>query len=1186
MTINAPYINIENKRLVESVLDMSFEEFKGWPEDIQSIAFDLASEFFLIRSNPFVQAEAVKENIYTRLENAQTALSLKGYYDLLKEKLNLFWHDYQESQIFQKEIVEKIASCLSEEKIKDSPHAIVQFATDATGLIMELPIAVVFPENTKDVQLIVQLANELGFFIIPRGGGTGLTGGAVPAARRAIIMSMSRMKEIFQIDIEKRLLCAQAGVITSDAIQSAEEHDLLLTVDPASKIACSLGGNISENAGGPFAFEYGTTLDNILDYKMVTPQGEVIKVCRKDHPRHKIFPEDKATFEIFDNKGSLLRSIELDGQDIRAPGLGKDVTNKYLGGLPGVQKEGVDGIITEACFVLHPILKYSQTLCLEFYGASMRNASLVIGDLVRLRDRIRKSSNLVTMSALEEFGSKYVRAIDYDKKSSIYEGEPISVLLVRLDSNHKRALEDVVWTIVDITEHYQNVDMFIARDNEDAEIYWEDRHKLSAISRRTSGFKINEDIVIPLDKIPEISDYIESLNLYYLTLAYKNALQKVKELEDFEEGDEFVEMEIEVCSKILQREMQSTVAGEQEFSLQIHYFFQDLFSRYPNLKHVLQDIESDLFNHRLEIANHMHAGDGNCHVNIPVHANVIEMVKLAEEAVAKIFKKVLELGGEVSGEHGIGITKIRYLSDHKIKALKEYKNQVDSKNIINPDKLQQKDLLVTPYTLSWGRLIQDISNSNFPHKEKLIEQLQHILICTRCGKCKHVCPMYYPEKGYLYHPRNKNISLGYLLEALCYLQDITGAIDPELLSQLKDLMEYCTACGKCMSICPVKIDSAEIALNVRSYLEQEGVGHPLKSKMLNFLGREPERIPLAAKAAAVGMTLHNTAIRFIPAFWRRRMQNPFFMGPISRFDVWNLGEMLQIEKGNVFVPERSKNLDVVPGVLYFPGCGSSLFYAGIGLAGLFLLLKVGVGVVIPDEHKCCGYPLLFSGCFRTFEQNKRNNLDYFNKVLLNSREKGIEIDSILTSCGTCRASLQEYNTDEVLPGSISLMDVFQFLIPKLEQADIQVTEQKNLLYHSSCHSAWTGVSQNGADSIYSQALSELFDCEVNISQYCCAESGLGALTAPGVYNNLRKRKKDELKKDLQNYPEEQPILVSCPSCKVGISRIVNNLKANYSVYHSLEFLAEKIGGKDWKEKFINDIQNKTHLYNGIRYINI
>ena len=248
----------------------------------------------------------------------------------------------------------------------------------------------------------------------------------------------------------------------------------------------------------------------------------------------------------------------------------------------------------------------------------------------------------------------------------------------------------------------------------------------------------------------------------------------------------------------------------------------------------------------------MHAGDGNCHVNIPVNSNDQEMLRHAWEAAEKVFEKVTQLGGAVSGEHGIGITKIAFLEQQKIDALCAYKKRVDPKNIINPGKLTTRTLAVEPYTFSFNRLIRDLKKTALPDKDTLISILSGIQFCNRCGKCKQVCPMFAPEYGMLFHPRNKNISLGALIEAIYYSQIARGEPDQGLLEKLREIVDHCTACGKCAGACSVKIESGKVALGLRNFLDQQGCGgHPIKSKILNYLVEAPaRRVPLAAKAMA------------------------------------------------------------------------------------------------------------------------------------------------------------------------------------------------------------------------------------------------------------------------------------------------------------------------------------------------
>ncbi|MDD4732892.1 MAG: FAD-binding protein, partial [Desulfovibrio sp.] len=861
-----PHISIPDEELLTKILGVTdLDQVAHWPEAVRQLAASLAAELFLVRYNPFVDPAQVKKSVSRRLDMSRPMLSGE-YPKILTAAVQEFWTRYNADQRFREDVMQRLREVLPENAIGSSPHQLVASATDATDLRLELPMLVLFPATEEEVQGVVRLAGEMGFSLIPRGGGTGLTGGAVPLHGRTAVLSLSRMKRILEIDTKKRLFCAQTGVITLDAIRAAADHDLLLTVDPASKAASSLGGNVAENAGGPFAFEYGTTIDNLYSYRMVTPDGDIIQVWRKDHPRHKIFEDGDATFEVRDESGALLRTIHMRGDELRKPGLGKDVSNKYLGGLPGVQKEGVDGIITEACFVLHPRPAYSRTLCLEFYGRSMRNAVLVINDVVALRNRIREQGDLVKVSALEHFDSKYVQAIEYVNKSSQYEGDPISVILLQLDSDHKQALDEAVDTVVSLAQPYDGVDIFAARDAREAEIFWEDRHKLSAIAKRTSGFKVNEDVVIPLQAIPDFSDYLENLNLKYLARAYRRALSKATALPGVEYEDPRIVEAKQRVEDILAERITSAELSDVEQEAQVRYLFQALRETYPKQDRELKKLFEQLLATRIVIANHMHAGDGNCHVNIPVNSNDAHMLAEAHQAAEEVFAHVLELDGEVSGEHGIGITKIAFQTQAKIDALRHYKEQVDPKGIINPGKLTQRTLPGKPYTFSFNRLIQDLDQTALKDREHLTELLKNVQTCTRCGKCKQVCPMYYPQQGLEAHPRNKNISLGALIEAVYYSQLQLGEPAPELLAQLRELMDHCTACGKCTSVCPVKIDSAGAALSVRAFLDYKGMGgHPIKGKVLSYLAKDPaKRVPRAAKAFALGQSIANRGIGLVP----------------------------------------------------------------------------------------------------------------------------------------------------------------------------------------------------------------------------------------------------------------------------------------------------------------------------------
>ncbi|KAB1442104.1 FAD-binding and (Fe-S)-binding domain-containing protein [Pseudodesulfovibrio senegalensis] len=1154
-----PHISISDEQLMSRVFGMvDMQGFSSWPENVRQLATNLAAELFLVRYNPFIDPELVRTSVERRLNMSKPLMSGE-YPKIISAAIQEFWRQFDADAVFREQLVKRLRSFMPDENIGNEPNCIIESATDATDLRMELPMLVVFPTEEEHVRNVVRLAAEMGFGVIPRGGGTGLTGGAIPARQRCVILSMSRFKRIKDIDPDNKTLTAQTGVLTLNATKAAAEQGLLFTVDPASKAGSSLGGNLSENAGGPFCFEYGTTIDNILSYRMVTPDASIIEVRRRDHPRHKIFPGERAIFDVYDENGQLIRTVDLGDTEVRAKGLGKDVSNKYLGGLPGVQKEGVDGIFTEATFICHDALSHSRVLCLEFFGRSMRNAMLVIKDVVALRDTIREQGDLVKISALEEFGPKYVQAIEYKTKSEQYAGDPISVIILQLDSDHEDALDEAAQTIVSLAENHEGVDIFMARDDKEAELFWEDRHKLSAISKRTSGFKINEDVVIPLNVVPEFSDFLEDLNLKYLAKIYRSTLHLVRELPGIDPEDPDLNEALDRARKILKGDIDFRAISDQEQEGQCRLLFAKLRDTYPKQDREIKALWERMQAKRVVIASHMHAGDGNSHVNLPVNSNDPEMLAQAHEAADEVFRKVKELKGEVSGEHGIGITKIAFLGEEKIKALAEFKAQVDPKNILNPGKLTSRQLPCEPFTFSFNRLIKALDATALKDREELMHLLRNIQTCTRCGKCKQVCPMYFPQKGLMFHPRNKNISLGALIEAIYYSQIQTGQPAHDLMARLRDLMEHCTACGKCMAVCPVKIDSAGAALSMRAFLDYKGKsGHPVKKLVLEKMAVDPSRrLPATAKVLSIGQTMVNRSATLIPARWRRKLKSPMFK-PGPQIDFHNLSESLHLEKGNVLKVRGAAPEDTV---LYFPGCGASIFSHEIGMATVYLLLKAGVNVVLPHKHMCCGYPLLASGCEEAYKTNRHRNVQDLLDTLVMTGKAGLKATTLLTACGTCRESLESYDFSQELVDPMRHLDAMQFLMERVGPVDCP----GDVLYHAACHAEWVGTAKNKAPEQYRSALAEMTGARVELSPGCCGESGLGALTSPDIYNRLRARKEQQLQSDLGT-DRNRPVVVGCPSCKMGISRGLMEIRRHNPVLHTVEYLARCVGGDKWKRE--------------------
>src|SRR5579885_2101540 len=138
-----------------------------------------------------------------------------------------------------------------------------------------LPQAVVFPSNTQEVVQLVRWASANHFVIVPRGAGTGLSGGAVPV-EGGLVIAFSRMKKIVEIDVENQRAVVQPGVVNLDLSLAVASHGYYYVPDPSSQKACTIGGNVAENSGGPHTLAYGVTTNHVLGLEVVLPDGEVI----------------------------------------------------------------------------------------------------------------------------------------------------------------------------------------------------------------------------------------------------------------------------------------------------------------------------------------------------------------------------------------------------------------------------------------------------------------------------------------------------------------------------------------------------------------------------------------------------------------------------------------------------------------------------------------------------------------------------------------------------------------------------------------------------------------------------------------------------------------------------------------------------------------------------------------------
>ncbi len=222
--------------------------------------------------------------------------------------------------------------------------------------------------------------------------------------------------------------------------------------------------------------------------------------------------------------------LEIPGSTFRKTGLGKDVTDKFLGGLPGIQKEGCDGIITSARWVVHRMPAHIRTVCLEFFGQA-RDA---IPAIVEIRDELARQGRAggVQLAGLEHLDERYLKAVGYTTKSK-RGALPKMVLIGDIVGDDEAAVSRCASDVVRIA-NARHGEGFIAAGAEARKAFWRDRAKTAAIARHTNAFKINEDVVIPLERLGEYTDAIERINIEY---SLANKLQLLDALEAYLLGE-------------------------------------------------------------------------------------------------------------------------------------------------------------------------------------------------------------------------------------------------------------------------------------------------------------------------------------------------------------------------------------------------------------------------------------------------------------------------------------------------------------------------------------------------------------------------------------------------------------------------------------------------------------------------
>lgn len=1140
-------------------------------------------EILIHRRNPYLFQELLDstERRNRMARNADRALDIiernaQGEAEVLavlaasRELLAGFRKEVRETPRLRRRAQRALGAVIGGHNVAFDPFSLVSHATDATDWRLHLPAAVVTPERERQVAPLLRAIAKLGLKAIPRGGGTGLTGGAVPLRPGCVMINSEKLNHIhgireqeFQLDsgasIKAPVLAVEAGVVTEKAMDYARERGLVFATDPTSAWASTIGGNIAENAGGKLAVRWGTCIDNLVSWRMAMPNGQRWTVRRADHHLRKILPADTVSFEVEDETGQTLRHIELRGSDIRKKGLWKDITNKALGGLPGLQKEGTDGVVTSAEFILYPEYPTKRTLCLEFFGGDMDEASRAILDISRAFPFPKAGEE--ALLSLEHFDDEYVRAIDYRVKAVRAE-TPKAVLLIDVAGHDEAQAARGAERVRAAVAQYPNTEVFEAEDAAEATRFWADRKQLGAIARRTNAFKLNEDVVIPLEALAEFARFIEDTNVEEERHAQRRFLARAHALflrtaQSDEPGSPAAKAA--AALKLTEQAQQATGLADAEQLRRLGVLNQlrrdvgKLFSGYPDIASALDQAHGETRDRRIVLATHMHAGDGNVHVNVPVLSNDRAMLDRAGEVVDRVMAKVMELGGVVSGEHGIGVTKFKYLEREKVEQLAAYRREVDPEGLMNPGKLEDYHALERIFTPSFNLL--ELEARILRHGR--IEELSRAVSgCVRCGKCKPDCCVFHPAQGLFYHPRNKNLAVGALIEALLYDAQRERSTHFELLQWLEEVADHCTVCHKCAAPCPVDIDTGVVSVLERKVLDEWGYKRtPMVTKLtLDYLDSRSPAYNKAFRSAVLrfGMSCQGIAAKLAQPFQPKDAgKAPYplrlLRSPMPRVPAQTLRDVVprcEPDQALVFEPEGGARGTV----FYFPGCGSERMVSTISMAAIHVLLKLDTRVILPPPFMCCGFPFQVNAKTDAHSKIVLRDTIVFNQI----REMfaHLDFDACVLSCGTCKDGLGDMEADRLF-GS-RLVDIALYA----QERGLRLEGGGAYLYHAPCHDSLEGGALETLERLGG------FGSVTKVPN-CCSEAGTMSLSRPDISDKMRYRKRESIA--LANPSREKlRMLTNCPSCVQGLGR---NRDQGIEPRHLAVELAEKLSGKDWPKAF-------------------
>jgi glycolate oxidase len=357
------------------------------------------------------------------------------------------------------EIAEALQKIVGEENVLVSAEAMQPYTHDEVVGLRADPEVVVKATDAQQVSEIFKLAQRERVPVTPRGGGMGLSGGAVPV-QGGVILSLEKMNRILEIDPKNLMVTVEPGVITGDIHRAVEAGGFFYPPDPASLDSCTIGGNIAEGAGGPRAVKYGVTKDYVCGLEAVLPSGEIVTMG-----------------------GKLVKNVT-----------GYNLIQLLIG------SEGTLAVVTKIILRLLPLPKVQVDLLVPF--DEFQAAADTVSDIIAHR---------ILPTTIEFMEQDSVLAVERLLKKEVPYRDAAAHLLIQLDGNRQEAVDSDMEVVGEICLEHGAHDVLVAQDKRTRDRLWETRRMIIESLKHESPINHMEDVVVPRAEIPVLLKGIKTI---------------------------------------------------------------------------------------------------------------------------------------------------------------------------------------------------------------------------------------------------------------------------------------------------------------------------------------------------------------------------------------------------------------------------------------------------------------------------------------------------------------------------------------------------------------------------------------------------------------------------------------------------------------------------------------------------